>query len=950
MTSPFPFRHAFPALAAWLAALSLSAATLPPDAAEWTQHLEKARTAVAADPARCEAEWQHLARQHPVISDWLLQDLGPDAPKLLTPEAPNLTRRLAETTARALPPDPSAESLLNHYLTFATERRQQRLAATLASHSPIAFTEGHTIRMSFIGYTEGLSDARAERFFQPDARLTLLEFPANSTFGTTRKLLEDRHGMMRDVDASFDGRRLLFAWKKSDRLDDYHIHEYDPASGSVRQLTTGLGRADYEPIYLPDGDILFTSTRPEQSVPCWWSEISNLYRMDGDGRHVRRLAIDQVHALYPQLMADGRVTYTRWDYNDRGQNFPHPVFSMLPDGRDQRAFYGGNSWFPTSLLHTRGIPGSHKAMSIAAGHHTIQQGKLVILDTRAGRDEGAGMSFIAPHREVPYERVDAAMQAGDLFRYPYPFSEQEFLISFRPEGGSGRFGLYWMDADGRRELLHADPHLDTGRMVPLRPRHAITRHDDLVDYKKNTGTYYVKDVYQGVGLEGVPRGTAKKIRVVRIDYRAAGVGETHNGGEGGGSLNSAPVAVANGSWDVKEILGDVDIHADGSALFEVPAMQSIYLQVLDDRGRVIQTSRTWDTLRPGETKGCAGCHDKSNGNVHPYAPEDTMAWRHGVQQLQPFHDSPRGFSFQREIQPILDAKCVSCHDGTSPDRMDLRGIPVDGNNLNRRKWTRSYLELVEARREGSGNYRANPETGWVSWISKMSRPTELPPYFAGATKSKLLEMLDKGHHEVKLTAQEYETFSAWMDLLVPFSGDYYEGNAWDPAQMSYYRYYEGKRAVQSAEEAAEIRAYLQKNTGNPSGSGSDHAAPFTTARYRSVVSQHPLTASDGRHLPTALASPVMTDRLQLSARAVDGTGGTRVRVLHRNGGRELGSAHLPLNGSPAWISLNPPVRLDQLEFAADREAQLTLDQALGVEVREVPVIDGYHPFLDIAEK
>ncbi len=108
-------------------------------------------------------------------------------------------------------------------------------------------------------------------------------------------------------------------------------------------------------------------------------------------------------------------------------------------------------------------------------------------------------------------------------------------------------------------------------------------------------------------LEGIKRGQAKWIRVVRLDYRAAGVGKTYNRGEDGGSINSSPVGISNTTWDVKEILDDAIIHEDGSAMFKVPAMQSIYLQVIDERGRVIQTTRTWDTLRPGETKGCAGC-------------------------------------------------------------------------------------------------------------------------------------------------------------------------------------------------------------------------------------------------------------------------------------------------------------------------------------------------------
>ena len=103
-------------------------------------------------------------------------------------------------------------------------------------------------------------------FFVPGSRLSVFAFDEGTVYGSTETLVDDPHGMLRDVDLSFDKDRLAFAWKKSDRLDDYHIYEYDLASGATKQLTYGLGRADYEPIYLPDGDVVFASTRPEQSA------------------------------------------------------------------------------------------------------------------------------------------------------------------------------------------------------------------------------------------------------------------------------------------------------------------------------------------------------------------------------------------------------------------------------------------------------------------------------------------------------------------------------------------------------------------------------------------------------------------------------------------------------------------------------------------------------------
>ena len=140
------------------------------------------------------------------------------------------------------------------------------------------FTKHHTLGGSHYAYTEGQSDAQHERQFNPGAALCRLDLEGDQARVST--LIEDSDGVIRDPDVSWDGRHVLFAWKKSDREDDYHLYEMAVADGSVRQLTDGLGFADYEGVYLPNDDILFNSTRCVQTVDCWWTEVSNLYTCD----------------------------------------------------------------------------------------------------------------------------------------------------------------------------------------------------------------------------------------------------------------------------------------------------------------------------------------------------------------------------------------------------------------------------------------------------------------------------------------------------------------------------------------------------------------------------------------------------------------------------------------------------------------------------------------------
>ena len=690
------------------------------------------------------------------------------------------------------------------------ELRLKQLRKTAAR---IVFVKRHDIQPSFIAYTEALSDARQEQNFTPGSSLCVLDLSGERPI--VRELLTDRFGMIRDPDVSYDADALLIAWKKSRGNDDYHLYELDPNGRNVRQLTYGLGIADYEGAYLPDDTIVFASSRVEQSVPCWYTEVSNLYKMNRNGSFIQRLAIDQVHAWHPQPTDDGRIIYSRWDYNDRAQVFPQALFQMNLDGTGQAALYGANSWFPTSLLHARQIPGTQRILSVASGHHTWQQGKVVEIDPNLGRNEGAGMSFVAPRRQHAYERVDAAMQQREVFAYPYPLGGDEFLASWAGPSRLGGhqdsrelFDLYWFDYDGAREWLAGDDELSCLSAIPLRPRSRGHVRPDMVDHDKASGAIYLENVYAGDGLKGVAQGEADRLRVVEIRYRAASIGYNLNYGPGGGALTGTPISVAGAAWDVKAIVGETPIEPDGSAFVEVPAMKSLYFQVLDRKGEVIQTMRSWDTIRPGEVKSCVGCHSYNQNTAPPIQSRPTMAIRHGKAQLEPFATGWTGFDFDAHVQPILNAKCLSCHNGSDRQRIDLRGDLFDRDPLALRKWTRSYLSLTAAKliRDDRPEpmWQGSPDGPWVKWIDKMSEVTPLAPYHAGATTSPMMKLLRKGHRDVKLTGTELRTLAAWIDLLVPYTGDYYHCTTWTPEQTAFYRHYEDKRRINKIAESQEL--------------------------------------------------------------------------------------------------------------------------------------------------
>jgi hypothetical protein len=740
----------------------------------------------------------------------VLDELGDSA-------GPFRSRMDALIEAKAPGKDPAWKDL---YISACEVRRHNRLASLRKTGSKIVYAKHYNLGGSHYAYTEGLSDAQAERHFRPGSALCLLEMDGD--YGKVRKLIDDPKGVIRDPDVSYDGERILFSWKKSDREDDYHLYEMNVADEEIRQLTRGLGHADYEGVYLPSGDIVFNSTRCVQIVDCWWTEVSNLYTCDKDGKYLRRLSFDQVHTNYPQVLNDGRVIYTRWDYNDRGQLYPQPLFQMNADGTGQTECYGNNSWFPTTIAHARPIPNSDKLIAVATGHHCIQTGALIVIDVRKGRQEAEGVTLVAPRvdnkEDHRYRKVDAYTGFDGHFCYPFALNETEYIASYSAHQ-TGRdsmngFSLYYVREDGAREMLAHDSALSSHQPVLLasreRPRAMVGR----VDYKQKTGKYYVQDVYFGPGLEGVERGTIKKMRVVGLEFRAAGVGRNGNGGPAGRALVSTPISIRNGTWDVKVVLGETPVYEDGSAYFKAPARTPLYFQMIDENGYVVQSMRSWSTLQPGETLSCVGCHEDKNtaGAVSATA---TQAMQAGPKRLDDFHGPPRGFSFNQEIQPILDQHCIQCHDDRSKTKatgkvgedkkafslLSTTREPKDG-----RHYSDAYVNLTQ---DGRPNKMVN-------WLNVQSVPPMLPPYFAGSAKSEIMPLLREGHYDVKLSRAELEKIACWIDLLVPYCGDYMEANAWDEKSVAKYLRFQEKRDAMEAIERRNIEALIEKQSTSPS--------------------------------------------------------------------------------------------------------------------------------------
>jgi len=551
-----------------------------------------------------------------------------------------------------------------------------------------------------------------------------------------------------DVDLNFDAGKMLFSMPGTHGR--WQVWEIASDGGGLRQVTPGEypDVDNYDACYLPDGRIIFGSTRCFQGVPCvgGGNTVANLCIMNDDGSEIRQLCFDQDHNWCPTVLNNGRVLYSRWEYSDTPHYFSRLVFHMNPDGTNQLEYYASNSLWPNSTFYARPIPDHPtRIIGVISGHHGVpRMGELILFDPARGRHEASGVVQRIPgygQKVEPVIRDGLVNGSWPKFLHPYPLNGNYFLVACQPTSSS-LWGIYLVDVFDNMVLLKEEPGYVLFEPVPLRKTPTPPVIPDKVRPEQDEATVYLSDVYVGPGLAGVPRGTVKKLRLYEPHYAYPGMGgHIHIG--------------IDGPWDVHRILGTVAVERDGSASFKVPANVPIAVQPLDADGKAVQIMRSWLTAMPGEVLSCTGCHESQN-TTPPL--KMTLAARRPPSPITPWYGPPRGFSFKREVQPVLDRYCVGCHNEQA--RPGGKQIP-DFTAKSQKGWrnfTPSYIALHPYVR------RPGPESDYH---------LQVPLEFHAGT-SELIQMLEKGHHNVKLDAEAWDRLITWIDLNVPDHGTWTE--------------------------------------------------------------------------------------------------------------------------------------------------------------------------------
>ena len=586
--------------------------------------------------------------------------------------------------------------------------------------------------------------------------------------GNTETLLSTTDGVAADVNVNWDGDKLLYSYRQ-DIDDSYHIYEMDLATKSSKQLTSMKFSDDMNPYYMPDGSIVFNSTREPKYAMCNTHIQANLYRMDGDGANIIQISKNTLYDRPSSVMPDGRIMYDRWEYTDRTFGDAQGVWTLNPDGTNQAHLYGNYLPSPGGIINAVMIPGTDKFVAIMADCHDRPWGPLAVFDPNKGDGEKDSVVQTWPSNAKDYVVNadgrselwdDMGKYVAEKYEDPYPIDENYFVVS-KKLSGSSKMAIYLVDTFGNETKLYEDSSVQGSfRPLPIKqtkkPNVIVSRRNFNYDFtnKIGVGKFYIQNVYEGTNMEGVAKGTAKTLRVVEA-------GEKHQYGKNGhwaGQGGQQPAM----SWDDllnKRIWSEVPIESDGSAYFEAPSDKFLLFQLLDANGKMIQTMRTSTVVQQGETTGCIGCHEdrrtapsKTTTRGVPMALKRAASpingWSADITAATSSREI-RYFDYLKDVQPVFTAKCISCHDfgGTGSASVILakdRDLVFNASYVD--IWTKGLINVA-----GAG-----PSIHY-------------DPYQKGSAASKLIKTIDAGHQNVALTPAEYKALVTWIDL----NGVYY---------------------------------------------------------------------------------------------------------------------------------------------------------------------------------
>lgn len=391
-------------------------------------------------------------------------------------------------------------------------------------------------------------------------------------------------GALGSPSVTFDGRAVLVALaKEGDAF--FHIHRV-PLDGSPPLALTDGPFHDIDPAELPDGRIVFTSTRLGS-----WEEYHQppsraLFTMDADGGAIRPITFTPIFDNEPKVAADGSIVFIRSDnFFDRAK-VETQLHSIRPDGTRGVTVAGANVGADYGSRLRRFGYGSPAPLPDGRLAFVSNQGNFVVVP---------GAPDSAAHRLPDGLAELAALPDGRL------------LATVLRPGARGAVSDLLAVVDPRDNSVvpvHESPGASIHSPVFLgaRPRPPVLAEFVEPGASQPGATGFL--LCENARFTTKTKAGWDNVRAVRI-------------------LGARPVTVRSSHSHIVHIghetveLGTVPLAADGSFHVEVPADMPLALQAVDAEGRSELNEMSWIYVRPGERRSCTGCHQPRESSPRP---------------------------------------------------------------------------------------------------------------------------------------------------------------------------------------------------------------------------------------------------------------------------------------------------------------------------------------------
>ena len=493
--------------------------------------------------------------------------------------------------------------------------------------------------------------------------------------GEVRPLTQFASASIYDPCVSFDGKSILFSMAPEAGLPR-NIWEIRADGTGLRKVSgvdaQGRDGDDFDPLYLPDGRIAFTSNRPGYLDEYNRSRAEVLHVMNADGSGIEPISFNLIDDFDPFLLPSGRIAYTRWEHHGTQNRFP--MFATNPDGEATFHLFGPHD---IDFFHTETVPDG-RLVSILSNRVEGDAGQIALLrleGTRGDPMQPGQISVLTPD----VERDGPPFRRG-AFKYPRWIGENRFVVSYTlpfdttatdPEmvdEDLADYGLYTFtvipDESGGETIsnltfLYNDPNTQEVDAQLVAPHDRPPAIPSGLDPSANSGVFHVSSVFNRQNGDGQERPQAGDVSQVMVIEAIP-------------TLPSDARNISTTEFERKRIIGTAPIEADGSFHIRVPANTPISFNLLDNLGRSMVTKRNWIYARPGESfLGCAGCHDDRG---KPAVTSTLASARPPTDLVVPVAQR-EVINFQDQLQPVVQSKCTGCHQPTYQTRV-VNGVTV----------------------------------------------------------------------------------------------------------------------------------------------------------------------------------------------------------------------------------------------------------------------------------